>query len=273
MIGQVALHIAAFVSVTSSSINCLGDSITHGVSLTYPNGEDGGYRSQLNTLLEAGNYITHQVGALSDGPAGAVDHDGHNGVGIGDTGQAPNDGLSYGLTAMAAYEPNFCLVMLGTNDMLQPWSTAVMRASMATRMGDLLDDLHAASADTHFIVATIPPIDPAQYTVHAVDGQTPTETERTNYNTALSTVVSARSSWASLVDPAATMTLSDISDQVHPNAAGYVKIATAFYNGLTPLLTAQLAIPTVFAMHGQVSHAPMLGQVSVSRMGGSVRVN
>lgn len=274
IIGRVTISSTSHVIVPNSTIVCLGDSITHGVSATYANGEDGGYRSQLADLLTAGNYVTSQVGSITDGPGAAQNHEGWNGLGIGGDGQTHNI-RTRGVTALTTYQPDYCLLMGGTNDMLQPaWSTAANRATIASRLGDTLDALHAASADTRIIVATIPPIDPSQYVAMPLDGLTPTDSERTTANTGFAVQVASRSAWATLVDPASSMSVAThISDGVHPNATGYGVIAASFYAALRAFLTAQTPPSTVLTIRGNVSITRMQGRVLVAPMLGTVRAD
>lgn len=267
MLGRVTLKITAFAPTT---IVALGDSITHGVANENPvdlDGALGGYRQVLiDALIAAGHTDLTYLGSISDGPTRAVDHEGWNGFGIGGAGgggQAPSDIATKGVAAATAYTPGFILVMGGTNDMLQPWSTAPIRASMGTRFATLLDDLHAASPTSIIIAATMPPIDPAQYTSGQVDS------ERTAFNASIATTVAARSPWARAVDPASSMSVAThIGGGVHPNGAGYAVIASAYQAAMQTALVA-----AAVTLKGVVGMSRMQGSVRMSRMRGLATVS
>lgn len=271
MTGRATLHVSAYTPVT---ISCVGDSITHGVSNNLPvdlTGALGGYRSKLADLLDAGSYTYAYVGGISDGPANATLHDGWDGYGMGGTGQAPLDCVGKATITLTATPASYCLFMAGTNDMLNAaFSTAANRATMATRLATILDTLHGVSPGTVFIIATIPPIDPVQYIPFPIDGLTPNDTERTNYNSALPGIAAARSSWCYAVDPASDMNLVDhLAGGVHPNGAGYQVIADHYAAQLETLLTSAPDPGSASSiLRGIASLGPMQGFAGMSRAHG-----
>lgn len=246
----------------SSTMVTLGDSITRGVSYTDAGGDLGGFRASLAVLLLADAYSARFLGSESNGPAYASAHEGWNAYGIGFTGQAPADIYTKGIAAMAAYTPGLLLLMAGTNDLLQPWTTAPIRASMTTRLGTLLDALHAVSPSTCIIISTLPPISNGLYALVGAN-----DTERTSYNTAISSIAQAREAFCLRIDPASSMTLVDhISDGVHPNAAGYAIIASHFEAAIQQRVQPLANVGQAMGLRGLASAAGMTGRVSISQM-------
>src|SRR5207237_6635 len=121
---------AARGAVNLGGIMPLGDSITDGFNLP------PGYRQDLYTLLRGGGYDFTYVGSATDrstptlDAAGQQHHEGHSGYVIKDLGPAPPtaftqaytppgsiaDNLNTWLDPCTGPNPNFILLMIGTND-------------------------------------------------------------------------------------------------------------------------------------------------------------
>jgi lysophospholipase L1-like esterase len=185
----------------------VGDSITRGVYsptlLVYD-----GYRGPLEDLLVAEGERFDFVGSQVDGSASLTrqHHEGHNGYTINDT-------AGYINTSLAAYRPQTILMMLGTNDL-----NAGGQAGAAARLGALLDQVFLAMPEVSVHVATLPP---------SLDGTL--QPAVPVYNAQLPLVVNPRRAKGkqvylcdvfAVLDPNA-----DLYDGVHPNDAGYAKIA------------------------------------------------
>ncbi|MFI7448569.1 GDSL-type esterase/lipase family protein [Nonomuraea sp. NPDC049714] len=188
-------------------IMALGDSITAGAGSS--NG--GGYRPMLNNLLrEEGANVTF-VGSQRSGPAPDA-HEGH-----------PTWGISQlaGITdsALATYRPNVVLLHIGTNDM----SNNDDPGGAPARLGALIDQIFRAAPDVTLLVSTIVPSN---------SGTTQERIRR--FNEAIRPEIGAR--WASgkhvYMVNMTSVTLTDLTDLLHPNDSGYLKMAGAFYHGL-----------------------------------------
>jgi lysophospholipase L1-like esterase len=183
----------------------LGDSITQGGSI-------GGYRLDLGAKLRADGRSIDFVGSLADGPASMPDrnHEGHPGWTI-----AQIDGSVTGW--LNTYHPHTILLHIGTNDMYGSDPAGAPR-----RLSALVDRITNLAPDTELFVATIIPIrfaDPAVRT----------------FNAAIAPDMRAKAAAGKrvhLVDMYPSVAIADLPDGIHPNAAGYSKMATTWYNAL-----------------------------------------
>jgi lysophospholipase L1-like esterase len=184
----------------------LGDSITDG--LTVP----GGYRIDLWQKLVAGGYTVDFVGSLANGPTslGDHDHEGHSGWTI-----AQIDANIAGW--LRTYTPRTILLHIGTNDMYggDP-------AGAPSRLSTLIDHITAQSPQTELFVSTIIPLSCCDATVRAFDAQIP----------GIVTSKANAGKHVHLVEMYSALTTADLADGVHPNAGGYSKMATVWYNAL-----------------------------------------
>jgi lysophospholipase L1-like esterase len=186
----------------------LGDSITDG--LTVP----GGYRIDLWQKLVAGGYRVDFVGSLSNGPSslGDHDHEGHSGWTIA---QIDANIVRW----LQTFNPRTVLLHIGTNDMFSA------SAGAPQRLSTLLDHVTATAPDAEVFVSTIIPLNGA-------DSQVRT------YNAAIPGIVQSKANagrHVHLVDMFPALTLADLADGVHPNAGGYSKMATVWFNALRPV--------------------------------------
>ncbi|KYF93814.1 hypothetical protein BE17_25095 [Sorangium cellulosum] len=204
-----------------------GDSITQGFNVA------GGYRAPLFHLaLEADRDITF-VGSASDYSVPMVDgvtfpknHEGHGGWTIeGNNGIAKLVG-----TSIPNYQPNIITLMIGTNDI----NGNINLADAPNRLGKLLDSIFMRDPNILVVLAQI----------------VPTRTDGTNnaimaYNAAMPDLVSTRVSMGQhivLVDMYTAFTNDTnyrqtlLGDNLHPNQAGYNRMAEVWFEALSPYL-------------------------------------
>lgn len=204
-----------------------GDSITQGFPVA------GGYRAPLFRLaLEANRNITF-VGSANDFSVPTVngvpfprDHEGHGGWTIeGNNGIAKLVG-----TSIPNYKPHIITLMIGTNDI----NGNINVADAPNRLGRLLDSIFMQDPNILVVLAQI----------------VPTRTDSTNnavraYNAAMPELVASRVSKGQhivLVDMYKAFTddpnykQSLLGDNLHPNQAGYNRMAEVWFEALSPYL-------------------------------------
>jgi lysophospholipase L1-like esterase len=209
-----------------------GDSITEG----YP--VYGGYRVHLFELaLEADQEITF-VGSATNGPETVEDgtdfprdHEGHGGYTIDTNAGRGTNGISqFVVPSMNSYEPDIITLMIGTNDL----NGNIDVNSAPTRLGALLDSIYAVDPDVLVVLAQI----------------VPTRSDGTNqvvrtYNEAMPALVASRTDAGRhlvLVDMYEAFTRDDdyktalLGDNLHPNEAGYARMAETWHEVLSPYL-------------------------------------
>jgi lysophospholipase L1-like esterase len=184
----------------------LGDSITYGEgSPTW-----SGYRRDLwKRLVQDAGYTIDFVGSQHTGALPDNDNEGHQGWRI-DQIDASIDGW------LATYHPNIVLLHIGTNDMNQNYQAD----TAPQRLGALIDKINTDAPDTTVLVASIVP---------ATDA---TIQQRINkYNAAVPGVVAARAQAGKRVRHVDLTSLSpsDFADTLHPNDAGFAKMAALWY--------------------------------------------
>lgn len=191
----------------------LGDSITDGI------GASGGYRVELfQHALDAGKNITF-VGGSSNGPAMVggqpfpQQHEGHSGWTVEQIDNiVPSPALEV--------DPHIILLHIGTNDMYQT------PAGAADRLAKLIDEIVADNPEALLVVSTIIPFPGAS-------------NEVSNYNAALEQVVNERidaGDFVLLVDQFTGFPTGELGDGVHPNAAGYARMAGVWWAAIEPYL-------------------------------------
>ncbi|WP_437961750.1 SGNH/GDSL hydrolase family protein [Sorangium sp. So ce119] len=195
----------------------LGDSITDGIGVQ----GGGGYRIELfRKARAAGKNITF-VGSLVNGPSmvdGAAfprNHEGHSGWRINQiAGLVPTPAL--------ADHPHIVLLHAGTNDLTQ--NDDIPMAPQ--RVGAVLDKIFASSPETLVVVAQIIPITFADPTV-------------VTYNNALVDIVETRAAAGQhvvLADLHTGFPAAELPDRIHPNEAGYARMANMWYAAIEGLL-------------------------------------
>jgi lysophospholipase L1-like esterase len=222
-----------------------GDSITDG----YNGDTQGGYRVELFRLAHAAGKNITFVGHLSNGPGSKVDgvdfpthHEGHSGwtiypagsrKGISQCLQANPDCLSTG-SVMPEYKPDIILLMIGTNDAIDNYEMS----NAPTRLGNLIDTIYSQLPNVLLVVAQ-----PIPSRGDASKGEDTALSARIKtYDDGIPQVVKARADAGKhilvvdLFTPFDPNKTSLLEDQWHPNAKGYVLIATEWYRVLQPLL-------------------------------------
>jgi lysophospholipase L1-like esterase len=189
----------------------LGDSITWGVGTP---GHDS-YRTELGDRLTRAGLDVDFVGSQQSGTGADPDNEGHPGWTIDQIAEHVDEWL-------ATYEPDVILLHIGTNDL------HVGAPSPATRLEQLLEQIHAARPQAQVVVAQLIGL--------GLTGYTGGQAARTaDYNRALTDIV------ADLGEPFHLADLSyvhgvDLHDRLHPNAFGYRRMAWGWYHALEPLL-------------------------------------
>ncbi|GAA4258288.1 GDSL-type esterase/lipase family protein [Dactylosporangium darangshiense] len=199
----------AAVATRPIRIMPLGDSITYGVGS--PTGSS--YRAALwNRLAVQAGYAIDFVGSQRSGALPDTDNEGHSGWRI-DEIAANVDGW------LATYQPDVVLLHIGTNDMNQNYDVGNAPARLAALVDRILADRPAA---TVLVAKIVPALDPAiQARINAFNAAVPP---------ALAGKARTR-----LVDLSG-LASSDLNDTLHPNDAGYAKMAVRWYAGLEPVL-------------------------------------
>ena len=121
---------------------------------------------------------------------------------------------------IASYAPSIVWIAIGTNDygLLGGWTAA----SFGTAYADLLDKLHTALPSAAIYCQT-----PITRTIETANGAGSTMAD---YRTQITTAVSTRTAYATLVD--GTAWTIPLADGVHPTTAGHL----TYYNGVDAVI-------------------------------------
>ncbi|HSW97906.1 MAG TPA: SGNH/GDSL hydrolase family protein, partial [Candidatus Saccharimonadales bacterium] len=167
-------------------------------------------RTYLWSLLHNDGDNFDFVGSLS-GAGG--NHDGHIGWTI------PMLAGSVG-SWVSTYQPDIILLNIGANDIDHGDSAANMTANLSR----LLGNIYAAKPNTYVILSTLIP------TSHG-DPNT-----WSSYNASIPGVAAAYGGHKIVVlDMSHNLGLSDLADGIHPNMAGYNKMASLWYPVVTTI--------------------------------------
>src|ERR1051326_5076132 len=197
----------------SVKIMPLGDSITEG----FRSEETGGYRGPLSRMFANAGFPVEFVG---NHPEDVVSNwAGHGGFRSDEIAQNVHDWLD-------PNPPDFVLLHIGTNDILQNRQDFAI-----ANIEQILNNID--SFDTHIVVIL------AQIINHADPRSVPFGVETTTLNKSVATMAAARIARGDrlkVVNFESALLPADLSDGVHPNANGYAKMATVWFDALAPVL-------------------------------------
>lgn len=208
--GPASPSFASFPGASNNGVRImpLGDSITDG---TGQNGYSGGYRTTLYNNLTSAGFAVDFVGTNSGGPANLADtdHEGH----IGWTTQQAYNAI---VPWLYGADPHTILLQLGTND------ANLGNTDATTTLEPLIDRILAVKPDVQLFVASITPVDPAKFPDLAA--RVPI------YNSSIPSIVARKGANVHFVNMNAALTVADIGDGIHPNPAGFEKMAAVWTN-------------------------------------------
>jgi len=222
------LALADLVKADPVRILCLGDSITRGSGA----GAQGGYRGPLQNMLKEARVECDFVGRYKTESLPDPEHDGDSGRRLVRMLKDKN------AIAKKAFDanpnPDVVLLLIGINDLIENRNTP--EATLA-RMGRLLDELAEYAPDAEIIVANLIPNASDDPVTGYAPGKTYVNSEHKvlEFNRALPAVVQSRKAQGikvEWVDLHSRLTRADLADGIHPNKAGYDKIASAWFQAL-----------------------------------------
>ena len=223
----------------------LGDSITYGSPIP------GGYRNPLYHALTNLGYAVNFIGTQNGNATNALPeiyHEGHGGWKISD----PSIGLYENILGWfgAIADPDVILLHIGTND--SGGGTTFTNA--IERLDALITRMAVAKPNAHIIVTSLMKRTGSNYAAI------------TNYfNPFVPGKCAAQAALGrrvTFLDMHAYLELTDMSDGLHPNAGGYVKMANAWVPAITNVISpsGELGAPTLVYAVGSTNNL----QVSVT---------
>jgi lysophospholipase L1-like esterase len=208
---QAAGRALGFRSVASTNtlrVLPFGDSITWG----YPSSDGGGYRCELQNYLTTQESTLEMVGSGSAGPCTQNKNEGHSGWTIAQLSSISN-------CTITGYRPNVVLLDIGTNDLNNGGSVA----SAVSEIQNLINKIFADRPSVTVLVGALIPT--TNSTVAS---------KMRSFNLEVSAWVADQKSagkhirW---VDMGMVKT-TDLQDGLHPNDAGYQKMAFGWTAGI-----------------------------------------
>jgi lysophospholipase L1-like esterase len=194
----------------------LGDSITRGVTGD-PSGQ--GYRGPLHELFDDADLTVDFVDQFQNGSFADPDHQGVSGRTATEL-----DTLVTGI--VNAQDPEAVLLLIGTNDVRNEPNPA---GTLPGEIVSIVNKIHAADdPSTYVLVATVPALAPAEIAPSLLAATNAAVAEAVN-------ALEAQGRAVSLVDTGA-IGQADLFDGVHPNPAGYDKLAGIWFEAVLDAL-------------------------------------
>lgn len=205
----------------------LGDSITAGVTTegNPPVNERVGYRlplyQKLNSIGATFDFVGTQTAGQSLFPD--AQHEGYPGLTPSQISIAITNNNSLGIA-----RPDIVLLHAGTNGNQLPEPPGNSIATQVNKVSEILTKIDQYSTNTRVILARI---------INRGAGSTAAERQKTtDFNIALQNMAQARINSGdkiTIVDMESALNYStDMSDELHPNAQGYSKMATVWQQAL-----------------------------------------
>lgn len=236
---------------TTVKVMPLGDSTTLGTGGTV----GGAYRYPLwKQLVGSEGYKIDFVGSGSAGPSAFTDpqHEGHSGYWIKDNS---SDIYSRVDGWMSTYNPDIVLIHLGTNDI----RFGTKAATATARMDALIAKLYTLKPTVKLVVSSLVSL---EFTTDGYNG-----TNWQAYNASIPGLVSKYQSQGKKIwfaDMAkAGITRADLADGVHPNDAGYNKMANGFATALKAAIAGAATTPAPTPAPGVTGDVNADGKVNV----------
>jgi lysophospholipase L1-like esterase len=213
----------------------LGDSITFGIGSTNYNG----YRKPLYDKLTAAGYKFDFVGSQANGDFPDPSHEGHSGWHADGCSDPEKGNLLPNVYNWleAAPDTDVILLHIGTNDI-------TYGGQNANEVSDILDEIDRFSADIKVVLALI--INRQTYSL-----------ETTQFNIDLNNMAQSRIASGDdiiVVNMESALNYeTDMADNVHPNDAGYEKMADVWFDvadSYSPYFGASIPEPTTICLLG-----------------------
>jgi lysophospholipase L1-like esterase len=234
----------------------LGDSLTLGYGETPSDNLITGYRQPLyQSLINADHYIDFK-GSVYAGqsvvPLFDFDHEGHGGWGAKRERPPYGGGVApYVQGLLTAYPLDIVLLHIGTNDISDS-------AENPNDVMEILSNIDLVSQDITVILARI---------ISRTDGKALQTTQFNNAVEAAARTRIANGDKIIIVNQESALNYSlDMWDALHPNNAGYGKMATVWFNALHGILPVcpQASMSLISAISGPGGSISPSGAVTVS---------
>jgi len=222
-------YILAGAAGSEIRIMPLGDSITEGYGSTSSDGYNG-YRKPLYLNLTAAGYNVDFVGGENAGDFPDPNHEGHGGW------HAEKYGTTYDINDqvygwLVAHPADIVLLHIGTNDISE-------NGQDANELSDILNEIDRFSTITKVILALI---------INRTDDSNKV-LETTQFNIDVNNMAQNRIAAGDdiiIVDMESALNYTtDMHDYLHPNNAGYAKMADVWFDALDSIINPPLITST-----------------------------